>query len=136
MHTIWRGTRRMPAVAAGLAAIIALLSGGCGSNSSTSPELPAPFTGTIHVQDDRFSPAAVTIAVGDSVTWRWEGTHSHSVTQGTTPDASQDASRLFDSGIKSSGSFGYRFAAAGTVPYFCRPHFSIGMKGTITVKTP
>ncbi|HEX5132603.1 MAG TPA: plastocyanin/azurin family copper-binding protein [Candidatus Krumholzibacteria bacterium] len=105
----------------------------CGGDDSTGPPEDAPFTGTIHILDDRFSPRDVTVAAGDSVTWRWEGSHSHSVTQGTTPDASQDPSRLFDSGIKNSGTFGYRFTAAGSVPYFCRPHFAIGMKGTVTV---
>jgi plastocyanin len=103
----------------------------CGSDSA-GPGDEQPFNGTITVQNTSFSPAAVTIAVGDSVTWRWAG-GSHSVTQGTTPDASQDPSRLFDSGVKSSGTFGYRFTSAGTVPYFCRPHFASGMKGTVTV---
>ncbi len=103
MYTITRGARRLLVAAAGLATVATLLWVGCGSNNSTSPEQPTPFTGTIHVQDDRFSPAAVTITVGDSVTWRWEGTHAHSVTQGTTPDAAEDSLRLFDSGIKTHG---------------------------------
>jgi plastocyanin len=117
------------------AAVVALgLVTACGSDSA-GPGDEVPFNGTITVQNTSFSPAAVTIEVGDSVTWRWQG-GTHSVTQGTTPDASQDPSRLFDSGVKSSGTFGYRFTSAGTVPYFCRPHFASGMKGTITVKTP
>ncbi len=104
----------------------------CGSDSTGPGEPPGPFNGTITVQNTSFSPSSVTIAVGDSVTWRWAG-GSHSVTQGTTPDPSQDPSRLFDSGVKSSGTFGYRFTSAGTFPYFCRPHFASGMKGTVKV---
>ena len=113
----------------------AVLLASCGGgDNSTAPPQDQPFTGTIHVLDDRFSPANVTISVGDSVTWRWEGSHGHSVTQGTTPDASEDPSRLFDTGIKTTGTFGYRFTTAGDVPYFCRPHFALGMKGTVKVQ--
>jgi plastocyanin len=115
-----------------LATGLALLS--CGGNDPAQPPVDGPFTGTIRVLDDAFSPASVTIAVGDSVTWRWGGNHAHTVTQGTTPDPSEDPSRLFDSPSMTTGTFGYRFTSAGTVPYFCRPHFAIGMKGTITVK--
>lgn len=122
-----------PAFPALVACALALAVVSCGDDS-TAPE-EGPFTGTIQVLDNRFSPRDVTIAVGDSITWSWNNSSgSHSVTQGTTPDPSEDPSRLFDSGIKSSGTFGYRFTAAGTVPYFCRPHFSAGMKGTVTVE--
>ena len=114
-------------------ALVILAVASCGSNDPAAP-VDGPFTGTIHILDNRFSPASVTIAVGDSVTWRWEGNNSHSVTQGTTPNASEDPTRLFDSPIKSSGTFGYRFTSAGTVPYFCRPHFASGMKGTVKVE--
>lgn len=105
----------------------------CGDDDTTAPQ-DGPFTGTIQVRDNNFSPKTVTIAVGDSVTWQWVGSSLHTVTQGTTPDASEDPTRLFDSPLKSSGTFGYRFTASGTVPYFCRPHFAAEMKGTITVE--
>lgn len=108
----------------------------CGDDGSGPPPVDGMFTGTIEVLDSRFSPADVTIAVGDSVTWRWGGSLAHSVTQGTTPDPSEDPSRLFDSGIKTSGTFGYRFTTAGDVPYFCRPHFGVGMKGVVRVTAP
>jgi plastocyanin len=121
------------AVLAALTVALTALFVACGSDDSTGPG-DGPFTGTIHVLDDRFSPSSVTISVGDSVTWSWDGNHSHTVTQGTTPDASQDPTRLFDHGPKTSGTFGFRFTSAATVPYFCRVHFSSGMKGTVTVK--
>jgi plastocyanin len=119
-----------------LASLLAALAPGtlaCGKSDSGSTTDTGPFKGTIHIVDNAFSPASVTVAVGDSVTWRWEGSHQHTVTQGTTPDASQDPGRLFDSGLKTSGTFGYRFQSAGTFPYFCRVHFSAGMKGTVKV---
>jgi plastocyanin len=127
--------RRFLAAASSLVLLVAGLTFvSCGGDDPAAPPDDGPFTGTIKVLDDRFSPANVTIAVGDSVTWRWEGNHAHTVTQGTTPNASEDPTRLFDSPSKTSGTFGYRFTAAGTVPYFCRPHFAVGMKGTIVVQ--
>ncbi len=94
------------------------------------------FNGTIHIVDNGFSPRNVTISVGDSVTWRWDGGNPHSVTEGTTLDPS-DEPRLFDNPMnssKSSGTFGYRFVDAGTVNYFCRVHLAMGMTGTVTVE--
>jgi plastocyanin len=120
---------RPSVVCATFAIAIAALFMACGSNSTTAPT-DGPFTGTIHVLDNHFSPASVSISVGDSVTWRWEGTHEHTVTEGTSPTSSH----LFDTPLKTTGTFGYRFNNAGTIHYFCRPHFSLGMKGTITVK--
>jgi plastocyanin len=88
------------------------------------------FNGTIRVLDNAFSPRSVTISAGDSVTWRWEGSNSHTVTHGTDPG---NLGGLFNEGPKSSGTFGYRFDNAGTYRYFCLPHFSAGMTGSITV---
>lgn len=128
----WSHHRRAthPAATGFLTAVLLCLAS-CGDDNSTEPTDDGPFTGTIRVLDTRFSPAAVTIAAGDSVTWRWEGSMGHSVEEGTSLT---NPTPLFDSGVKTSGTFGYRFTAAGTYPYFCRPHFAVGMKGTITVQ--
>jgi plastocyanin len=123
---------RTTILAGALAFALAAFSGAC-SDDSTAPE-DGPFTGTIHVLDNRFSPANVTINAGDSVTWRWEGNNSHTVTHGTSPTVPSDPNKLFDSPLQSSGTFGYRFTGVGTFAYFCRPHFSMGMKGTVTVE--
>lgn len=103
----------------------------CGDDDPAAPPNDGPFTGTIQVRDNSFSPKTVTIAVGDSVTWQWVGSNSHTVTHGTSPS---NLGGLFDEGPKSSGTFGYRFTSAGSVPYFCIPHFDMGMTGTITVE--
>jgi len=99
----------------------------CGGSDSTTAPTPVP-KGTIQVLDDHFSPASVTIAAGDSLTWVWGGSHDHSVTEGTT----LGGAHAFDSGVKTTGKFGRRFTTAGTVHYFCSIHFP-NMKGTITV---
>lgn len=119
-----------------LIAVSALVAA-CGDDDSTAPPDDGPFTGTIRVLDNRFSPASVTISLGDSVTWRWEGGSNHTVTHGTSEAAPPDVDKLFDSPLQDSGTFGYRFsdpATLGTVPYFCRPHLAAGMTGTITVE--
>jgi plastocyanin len=104
----------------------------CGDDDSpTDGGDDGTFNGTIHVRDSSFSPRNVTISVGDSVTWSWEGSANHTVTNGTSPAT---GGNLFDDGPKSSGTFGYRFTSAGSVPYFCRLHFGSGMTGTITVE--
>jgi plastocyanin len=110
-----------------LAVAFAAVFAACGSDSTTAPPTTGPFTGTIQVKSNFFSPASATIAAGDSVTWVWSGS-SHSVTEGTPGGA-----HAFDSGVKSSGKFGHRFNTAGTVHYFCTVHGS-AMSGTIIVK--
>jgi plastocyanin len=111
--------------AAILVALTALFAA-CGGDDSTGPPNPGPFTGTITIGDDFFSPSSVTINAGDSVTWVWKGSHDHSVTS----DPGNPVS--FDSGIKTSGKFGFRFTSANTTHYHCEVHSN--MKGTITVK--
>ena len=103
----------------------------CGDDETTAPDDDDDL-GPLAVQvlDDRFSPQTLTISVGDSVTWHWAGSNSHSVTHGTDPG---NLGGDFNHGPKSSGTFGYKFTSPGSVPYFCIPHFSMGMTGTITV---
>jgi plastocyanin len=86
---------------------------------------------TIHSGSYYFKPSMVTVKVGDTVEWIWDG-GTHSVTSGSscTPDGK------FDSGSKSSPyTFRRTFTEAGTYPYFCKymSHCSSGQVGTITV---
>ncbi|HET6348842.1 MAG TPA: plastocyanin/azurin family copper-binding protein [Candidatus Krumholzibacteria bacterium] len=130
-------TRILPAVV--ITVSLALMLAACGGNSSTAPPTNQQYNGIVHVVDNQFSPANITISLGDSVTWRWEGTHDHTVTQGTSPTDPPDADKLFDSPLQHSGTFGYRFAdstlAGTTVHYFCRPHLSVGMTGTVKIRS-
>ncbi|MCK5010201.1 MAG: PQQ-dependent sugar dehydrogenase, partial [Deltaproteobacteria bacterium] len=74
----------------------------------------------------------VTINVGDTVRWIWRA-GSHTVTSGESSSAS-DAGNLFDASMNSGNqSFSFTFTEAGTVPYFCRPHELLNMKGIIIV---
>jgi plastocyanin/6-phosphogluconolactonase (cycloisomerase 2 family) len=78
----------------------------------------------------RFTPANITIAPGDTVEWVWAG-NGHSTTSGTpgNPDGK------WDSGVQNNGfTFSFTFSTAGSFPYYCSPHGQCcGMIGTVTV---
>ena len=85
---------------------------------AASPAAAAPATVT--VADDAFAPAAVTVNVGESVTWNFNEA-SHNV--------KGDGWAGNDSFGK--GSYSRTFDAAGTFSYVCEAHPD--MKGTVTV---
>ncbi len=70
-----------------------------------------------------FSPASLTVSVGDTVTWLNTDSMTHTVTSDTG---------AFDSGLLSPGDrWSYTFTQAGTYAYHCTPHPQ--MTGTIVV---
>jgi plastocyanin len=79
-----------------------------------------------------FSPANLTIKVGDTVEWVWAGA-GHTVTQAASGSCAP-MSGGFDSGLHSAPfNFSHTFTAAGTVNYICTPHCALGMTGSVTV---
>lgn len=89
------------------------------------------YAATVDVTVNNFSfqPQNLTITAGDTVRWTNLG-GSHTATSGNNcmPDGK------WDSGFLSAGqSYTTTFNSAGTYPYFCTPHCSMGMTGTITV---
>jgi plastocyanin len=92
---------------------------------------PGPVTATVNVVNNEFSPAALTVAAGTTVTWRWgTGAIGHNV----TPVASEPPS----SGTPSSApdTHTHTFNTPGTYIYYCTNHGTPigGMRGTITVQ--
>ncbi|PCH95387.1 MAG: hypothetical protein COB85_04610 [Bacteroidetes bacterium] len=80
-----------------------------------------------------FSPANITIIVGDSV--RWTNTSgSHNVNGTTTTYPSNPES--FGNAVASAWVFTYGFTIAGTYNYQCDVHVTGGMTGVITVLEP
>jgi plastocyanin len=76
---------------------------------------------SVSVGNFQFSPASLSISVGETVVWSFgSGTHT------TTADGGQ-----WDSGAKSAGTFSFTFSTAGTYGYVCSFHPT--MTGTITV---
>ena len=107
----------------GLAAVV-----GCGSGVFTSPGSTSGGGGggnAVSLYDNYFSPPALTVAPGATVTWTWKGNNSHTVTFSGGGPAS---------GLMSSGSFQVAFPTAGTYNYHCNVHVAQGMTGTITVQ--
>lgn len=117
----------------GALALATSCGGDDGGPSDDTPREPRVHAAT--VDDGSFFPRELTIVRGDSVTWTWADNDDHSVTSGTSPDPIEDP-RMFDSGLRSSGSFGYRFTQAGSFTYFCREHWDMGMNGRVNVEMP
>jgi plastocyanin len=111
--------RRVPAQTFRLAALA------CGALTLLLPATSAlGADAAVTVADKAFTPPAVTITAGESVTWSWsESGHNVRVTDGPA---------TFDSGFKNAGGTYVRaFPAAGTYRYLCDAHPD--MRGTVTV---
>jgi LPXTG-motif cell wall-anchored protein len=77
----------------------------------------------VRIVDFAFSPATVTVNVGDTVTWTNEDAAPHTAT-------ASDGSFATDS-LARGASESHNFAAPGTVSYFCAIHTS--MRATVIV---
>jgi polyvinyl alcohol dehydrogenase (cytochrome) len=86
-----------------------------------------------------YTPANLTIQVGDTVRWVW-GSSGHSVVSGTNGNADNQFCSPSNTGcdnppLSSKGAtYEHTFTQAGTFPYYCSVHFTLGMTGTITVQ--
>ena len=80
-----------------------------------------------------FSPANITINLGDTVTWtNGGGNHNVNATLSTYPNNPEGFGNSISS---SSWSFQHIFSIAGTYDYQCDPHTSMGMVGTVVVQS-
>jgi uncharacterized protein (TIGR03118 family) len=86
-----------------------------------------------------FTPANLTIQVGDTVRWVW-GSPGHSVVSGSNGNADNRFCSPSNTGCDNpplslnGATYEHTFTQAGTFPYYCSVHFSLGMTGTITVQ--
>lgn len=128
-------------IAAGFVLAATLLLAGCGSSdtNSTAASTTAkagqtttksgdskPAVVTVDVTDMKFSPAEVTVKVGETVTWKFKDSVPHTV-QGIGDKAMGINSPIFD-----KGEWSYTFFAPGTYRYLCSLHPQ--MRGTVTVE--
>lgn len=97
-----------------------------------------------------FRPDTVTVSVGDEVVWENTSTRAHSVSayaDGIPESAAYFATGGFDSeraareawddneGVITNGQqFAHRFETPGTYAYFCIPHETAGMVGSVVVE--
>lgn len=123
-------TGRAGWAALSLLVLLATACGPPGAPSTTSGSGSSSANGgspaTVSVRNLAFTPAAVTVAAGGRVVWRFEdGDVPHTV----TADANSFGSA--PNGL-TSGTFEHGFGRAGTYDYHCDFHPT--MKGTVTVR--
>ncbi len=109
-----------------------------------SPTASLGAVAHVSVGNNFFSPATTNIHPGDQVIWTWtSGSQLHNVVSASSPfawlfpspgggagtTANQDNSNLRDSPF----AFTNTFNSAGSFPYECTDHVTLGMAGTITV---
>ena len=132
------------ALLAGVIAIVIVAFMGCSSSSSGSPG------GNRVTMTDSFAyePKEITVAPGDTITFENTSSNVHTVTavqDSLPPGADYFASGGFSSemeardhvadGLLQGGdTFKLTLDQQGTYQYFCIPHESSGMQGTIIVK--
>lgn len=118
--------------AVALTAATGLLAGTAASASAmtqpaTAVGAPARSAGamTVPIHLNAYTPSALTVTVGQAVTWLNQDDVPHTVTTTSAPVK-------FDSGVFAKGkSFSYTFTAPGVYKYYCAVHPN--MTGAITV---
>ncbi|NNG16264.1 MAG: hypothetical protein HKM89_07255 [Gemmatimonadales bacterium] len=118
---------------AGTITIEAVSTGLTGSPLSfTAMATAPPMLATVQVVNNQFQPAAVTIAVGGTVTWDWPST---AINHNVSPDATEPVRS--GNPVNGPNMYQHTFNTPGTYQYFCEVHGApglIGMSGTITVQ--
>jgi len=121
-----------------LCAVVALAAAGCGSSdgsstssgssSGASTSTPAASSSgggvAIKMQNIAFDPKAVTVKVGQKITWTNDDSTDHNVTANSGADFKSD-------NFGKGGTFSFTPTKAGTIKYVCTIH--PGMDATLTV---
>jgi plastocyanin len=82
-------------------------------------------TTTVSVDDNFFKPKRVTVAVGDRVTWKWDGFVAHNVVVEKGP-------QKFRSKVQSEGRFSRVIRKPGAYKIVCTLHPGMTMRLTAT----
>jgi plastocyanin len=133
----------------GVGALVACSSGG-GATTGSTPAAGAAAGGAASTSvtvnftaDNKYDPASVTVAKGGTVTWTNPSTNTlqHSATFDPSKAVNKADASLpsgvapWDSGLIDPGKTAtHTFTDVGTYKYFCVPHETLGMLGTIIVQ--
>ena len=117
------------AILASAALAFAAACGTSYNNSSSGGATGSTGALTVSAKGTSFSPSTMSVSAGQTVTWRNDDSIDHTVTSGT--NCTSDGK--FDQVIHPGETFQYTFPTAGSFPYFCRFHCSMGMTGTVSV---
>lgn len=104
----------------------------CTSTSDTDPAVADANVVNVAVggaNGNQFSPAEITIKVGQTVRWTF-GSGSHNVVSG---DCAKPDGKFTSGPVPSTGTLDHKFDAAGDFPYNCDAHCTMGMKGIVHV---
>ena len=98
----------------------------CTTCPTPPPPTPTPAPNQVNITTSMtYSPAVITIASGQTVTWVNQDSMSHTVTSDTG---------IWDSGeIPPGGSYSRTFSSSGSFPYHCS--FHPGMTGSVSVSS-
>ena len=99
--------------------------------AAPAPAAPAAAAKDASIKDNAFAPKAITVNVGDTLTWTIAGQNEHTVTADNGGFDSDD----LKAGEKTA--FSFTFTKPGTFAYYCKYHGGpggIGMSGTIVVQ--
>ena len=119
-----------------LCAVVALAAAGCGSSNSSSTSSGSSSSAStaaasssggavaIKMQNIAFDPKAVTVKVGQKVTWTNDDSVDHNVT-------SQSGETIKSQNFGKGATFSFTPTKAGTIKYVCTIH--PGMDATLTV---
>ena len=89
---------------------------------------------TVTISGFSYSPATLTVSVGDVVTIAASGSHPLAEVSQTTWNANGTATLSTGFGTKTS-SYTFTITSASDIYYVCTNHVSMGMKGMITVSS-
>ena len=97
---------------------------GYGTNSNNNPP-PNPEPNTVVISNLSYSPSTMTVAAGQTITWRNDDAVGHTVTS--------DSGTELNSPVLAQGqTYQHTFSTAGTYPYHCTIHTS--MHGSVTAQ--
>lgn len=101
--------------------------GGSGGGGGGGPDSSGFLdTASVIIFDNGYSPTAVSVAPGGTVTWVWTGNNAHGVTF--------DDATISPSTVQSVGTYSVRFPRAGIFSFFCTVHGRTVESGTVTVQ--
>jgi len=112
-----------------LAALTVLTVPACSSDDETTPPDGTDVV-NVQVTSNAFTPSSVKIKVGQTVRWTWGG-GIHDVVSGTS---CTDDGKFKSGAPVGGGTFEHKFETAGSFPYFCTPHCTMGMTGEVIVE--
>lgn len=96
------------------------------SSPDQEPEA-AEQTNAVSIRNSSYSPSAITVKKGTTVTW----TNNDPIEHDIVPDSPSDAFKGSDGLLANGESYSFTFDTVGTYTYHCTPHPF--MKGTVVV---